>query len=116
MINEVNAYKLAGALLIVNGLSHVSQLLLYETTTIVKIAASFGGLYFLLGVLALKNTKWLPGLVVVVCTIGLAAGTRRLIEGPFNLQFAAHQLIHLVVITTFLTVILQRRKKIDRSH
>lgn len=116
MINEVNAYKLAGVLLIVTGLSHVSQLLLYETTTIVKIAASFGVVYVFLGVLALRNTKWLPGVVIVICTIGLAAGTRRLIEGPFNLQFAAHQLIHLVVITTFLTVILQRRKKTDRSY
>jgi len=111
MIRESSAYKFAGFLLLLTGLSHMSQIFLYEPTTVVRIASAFGVLYSLLGVLSLRRVNWLPGVVVAVCTFGFIAGTKRLIEGPFNIQFAAHQLIHIAIIVMFVRVILQRRKQ-----
>lgn len=102
------AYSLAGFLLVVSGLSHISQLLLYEQSNIVLIASAFGVLYLILGLLSLMRIYWLPLIVVPICLFGLTMGTRRLLEGPFNVQFAAHQLIHLIVISLFFLVVIRR--------
>lgn len=109
MIREAKLYKFAGYLLLVTGLSHMSQISLYEPTTIVIVAATSGVIYTLMGVFALQRVNWLPWLAVIVCSLGFIAGTKRLIAGPFNIQFVAHQFIHLVIISTFIILLILKR-------
>ncbi|MCB1680186.1 MAG: hypothetical protein KDI16_16015 [Halioglobus sp.] len=106
---EAGLFRTAGILLLLSGLSHMAQLLLYEPAPVVKVAASFGVAYTVLGVLALQRLRFLPWLVIPVCTVGFVGGTTRMLSEPLNLQFAAHQLIHIVVIACFIAVIFHRR-------
>lgn len=105
-------YRFAGILLLVSGFSHMSQILIYEPSAVVKVASAFGVLYAVLGAASFFSVRWLPWLIVPVCLVGLAAGTSRLLSGTFNLQLVVHQLIHLIVISLFLVVIIRRRKTI----
>ncbi len=110
MIKEPKLYKFTGCLLLLTGFSHMSQIVLYEPTSMVKLAATFGVVYTLMGIFALQRVNWLPWLAVMVCSFGFIAGTKRLIEGPFNSQFAIHQVIHIVTISAFIILIIQRRQ------
>jgi hypothetical protein len=115
MVSESNCYKLAGLLLLLTGISHISQIFIYQPTPVIKIAAVAGLIYASLGVLSFRKISWLPGLVIALCALGFTAGTNRLLNGPFSFQGLAHQLMHLLIIGLFILLIFSRRKMRGKS-
>lgn len=114
-MREIRLYKFAGLLLLLTGVSHMTQVFLYEPTFVVKTASLFGLVYTLLGFIALYRVLWLPWLAIVICSIGFGMGTARMLSQPFNVQFAVHQAVHLIVISTFLIVVISRHNSKTRA-
>jgi len=89
---------LAASLMLVSGVTHVSQLAIYGAQGSVIGAAAFGVIYFIIGLFLLGKGRAVLWAGAVLPSIGLFAGTYRfffLHQNPFTIF---HFLIDLVVI------------------
>jgi hypothetical protein len=103
--------RLAAALLLLSGLTHVAQLLVYPGQADVVAAAAFGGLYFLLGLYLLRPARAALWCATVFPLIGGSLGLLRYLKvrsNPFSLW---HVAIDVVVIAICVSLLLQGRRQ-----
>ena len=103
--------KLAASLMLLSGLTHVSQLAVYGTESHVIGAAVFGIIYFAIGCLLLGHSRLALWLGVVLPSIGTTAGIYRLAVIQVNPFTFFHLVINLFVIPICLYWLIQSRGK-----
>ena len=111
MLQTRSLQMLAGSLLLLTGVSHMAQLLLYGHSRIVLMAAFFGLIYAVLGTFVLRGSRAAPWIAAAACSFGLFMGTTRLLTGPFNPQIALHQLLHLLIIPSCITIAIRQLRR-----
>ena len=97
-----------GSLLLITGISHVSQLFVYGPTPMVRVASVSGVIYLLLGLLIFRYLR--PALwgAAVLCSLGFLMGSYRLLFVEPTFFGVFHQLIHLVIVPTSVYMLVMR--------
>lgn len=109
---------LAGILMIISGITHVSQIFFYdEARTLIGVSA-FGVAYFLIGVFLLRQNRIAIWVGAILPAIGGMGGTYRLFVLQPNPFSAFHVLIDLVVvpICIYTLIKLNRGNNLDNEN
>jgi hypothetical protein len=94
----VASRRLAAALLLVSGITHVGQLAVYDADAQVMGAAAFGVVYFCIGLLLLRPARTALWLGAILPAIGGLLGVYRLVYLHCNPFSVFHVAIDLVVV------------------
>lgn len=103
------ARRLAGALLMVSGITHVAQLFVYGHAGHVIGAAAFGLAYFLIGAWLLRPGRPALWFATILPTIGGILGVLRFLTLQPNPFSVFHVLIDLVVVPIGIGLLIRRR-------
>ena len=101
--------KLAGALLIISGITHVVQLAVYPAEGRVIAAASFGITYFLIGVFLIGRSRFALWWGSILPTIGGLLGVYRFLFLHSNPFSVFHVVIDVVVVPVCIYLLIQSR-------
>ncbi|MGW0324731.1 hypothetical protein [Nocardia sp. NPDC003183] len=100
--------RLAGALLVLTGITHVTQLAVYDTAGHVLGAVGYGVVYLVLGIAVLRRLRWSLVLAIGLPVIGGTLGTIRFISHP-NPFSVWHVFLDLIIVPA--AVITWRRQR-----
>jgi hypothetical protein len=109
---------LAGILLVISGITHVSQIFVYGIEGHIIGAVTFGVIYFVLGILLIlfKENKLIMLLGAILPTIGGILGVGRLFlfyvlaSGEINFFIVFHVIVDIIVVPICIYSYLQLRK------
>lgn len=90
--------KVCAILMLVSGVTHNVQLLVYGTESVVIVSAIFGASYFLIGLLLLGKTRLALGLGTILPAVGGVLGVYRFVHLQRNPFSVFHVLIDLAVV------------------
>jgi len=100
-----------GVLMLISGVTHVVQLAVYEADVSVLVAASFGVLYFIIGLLLLGRLRLGLYLGSIFPAIGGVLGVYRfffLHSNPFSVF---HVIIDLIVVPISIYILTSERRQ-----
>ena len=109
MVTKNNIMIISGILLVISGVTHISQLWVYPTDVSAIGASIFGILYFVIGVILLLKYEAGLWLSIIFPVIGGVLGVYRFIflhSNPFTIF---HLIIDIIVITLSTYAIFKKR-------
>lgn len=106
----MNLRKLAGMLMLISGVTHLMQLLVYSLEAHVVGAAAFGIVYFIIGFLLLRSSRLALWLGAILPTIGGILGVYRFLFLHPNSFTIFHVAIDLIVVPICINNLRKKRK------
>ncbi|BAU64427.1 hypothetical protein STA3757_17990 [Stanieria sp. NIES-3757] len=106
----MNLRKLAGMLMLISGVTHLMQLLVYSLEAHVLGAAAFGIVYLIIGFLLLRSRRLALWLGAILPTIGGILGVYRFLFLHPNSFTIFHVAIDLIVVPICINNLRKKRK------
>ena len=107
----MRSHKLAGMLMIISGVTHLLQLLVYPLEGHVIGAATFGIVYFIIGLMLLRFKTIALWLGAILPTIGGILGIYRFIFLHSNPFSVFHVIIDLIVVPICIYLLINQSRK-----
>lgn len=106
------ARRVSAVLMLISGVTHVAQLFFYPGEHSAWGASIFGGIYFVLGLMLLREGRAALWLTAILPSIGGTLGVIRFLHMHRNPFSVFHVLIDLVVVPCCVYLLIRRERKV----